>query len=164
MQQKAVPVALFSGTQTHVTLPATEQRLGVPAGPGFDFMFFTKDTISLFSVFIIRQGVPRSRCAGNGKWWVCCRWCLSATFDKTIMLIRAGKVALMSNVFIRYPECICYQSLRIIRGTTVSIQNLMIVQVAAPFAFTQIYVTQAALVSSGYSAATGSSPSCYFTE
>lgn len=80
MQQKAVPVALFSRTKTHVTLPATEQRLGVPAGPGFDFMFFTKDTISLFSVFIIRQGVTRSRCAGNGKCWVCCRWCLSVTY------------------------------------------------------------------------------------
>lgn len=81
-----------------------------------------------------------------------------------MMLIRAGKVASLSYVFIRYSKCICYQSLRIIRGTTVLIKNLMIVQVAAPFAFTQIYVTQAALVSSGDSAATGSSPSCYFTD
>lgn len=53
MQQKTVPVALFTGTQTHVTLSAPEQRFGVPAGPGFDFMFFTKHTVSLFSVFII---------------------------------------------------------------------------------------------------------------
>ena len=67
VQQKTVSVALFSRTQTHVALLATEQRFGMPARPGFDFMFFTECAVSLPPVAVMDQCVARGRGAGEGE-------------------------------------------------------------------------------------------------